>query len=135
MVLLLPLAVYATAGSSGLPSPRASTTFISELFFVPCVPLHSLGIVHTDSHSSPFSAEFLLLLDCFNITQHVKDTTLGPEVTSSDLHCVNPASCNHHAFFLCSYNSVQAVCQAYHLIQVSLYIWPHCAPLNSPISR
>lgn len=121
MVLLLPLGVYATAGSSGLPSPRASTTFISEQLFVPCVPLHSLGIVHTYSHSSPFPVEFLLLLDCFNITP-------------SDLHCVNPASCNYHAFFLCSYNSVQAVCQAYHLIQVSLYIWPHCPPLNSPIS-
>ena len=77
--------------------PKASSTFmskLSELLTSICSMSASTLLfgdfnMHVDSTSCPFASEFLLLLDCFNITQHVKGPTLRClDLTVSDHYAV-----------------------------------------------
>ena len=79
--------------------PKASSTFLSELSEV-LTSICSMSAstlllgdfnIHVDSTSCPFISELMSLLDCFNITQHVK----GPTPVKGDLVCSTGAAPSH----------------------------------------
>ena len=94
---------YVRLGSAYLPAtPKASTHFLSELsgLLATICPLYPSTIllgdfnIHVDSANCPFASDFISLLDCFGIAQHV----LGPTHTKGhtlDLVCPTGISPRH----------------------------------------
>ena len=95
--------------------PKASSTFLSELSEL-LTSIWSMSTstlllgdfnIHVDSTSCPFASEFLSLLDCFNITQHVKgpthvkghtlDLVCSTGAAPSHLQCLDLTVSDHYA--------------------------------------
>ena len=97
--------------------PKASTSFLPELteLLAAVCPLSPSTIllgdfnIHVDNSNCSFAADFLALLDCFNITQYVHGPTHSKGHTldlvcstgSPPLHleCTDLALSDHHAIF------------------------------------
>lgn len=95
--------------------PKASNTFLSEFseLLTAVCPMSPYTIImgdfniHVDSSSCPFAAEFLSLLDCFNVSQHVQgpthvkghtlDLVCTFGLTPVHLECLDLAVSDHHA--------------------------------------
>ncbi|XP_041642854.1 uncharacterized protein LOC121509496, partial [Cheilinus undulatus] len=98
--------------------PKATTTFLSdlsELLTSVCSRSSSILLlgdfnIHVDSTSCTLTSEFLSLLDCFNITQHVQgpthskghtlDLVCSTGLTPFIPQCLDLAISDHHAVFL-----------------------------------